>query len=43
MIVELMVQAKLIEKPIAFEEFVDPRFADHAADLKSSQFEAGQN
>jgi NitT/TauT family transport system substrate-binding protein len=41
LIVELMVKAKLIEKPIAFEEFVDPRFAEHAAELTSWKFESG--
>lgn len=41
LIVELMVQAKLIEQPIAFEEFVDPRFAEHAAELTSWTFEPG--
>lgn len=41
LIVDLMVQAKLIQKPIAFEEFVDPRFANKAAALTAWDFEAG--
>ena len=42
LIVDLMLQAKLLGRRIEFEEFVDPRFADGAADLPSWQFEAGQ-
>jgi NitT/TauT family transport system substrate-binding protein len=43
MIVDLMVRAKLLDKPIAFEEFVDPRFAERTAGLQSWQFEAGND
>ncbi|MEO8699776.1 MAG: ABC transporter substrate-binding protein [Kofleriaceae bacterium] len=41
LIVELMVNAKLLDKPISFEEFVDPRFAERTAGLQSWQFEPG--
>ena len=40
-IVDLMVRAKLIAKPIAFEQFVDTRFAEKTAGLQSWQFEPG--
>jgi NitT/TauT family transport system substrate-binding protein len=43
LIVDLMVKAKLLDKPIAFEEYVDPRFAEHAAALTSWHFEPGVN
>ena len=42
LIVDLMMQAKLLDRRIQFEDFVDPRFADGAADLPSWKFEAGQ-
>lgn len=40
-IVDLMVRAKLIGKPIAFEEFVETRFAEKTAGLQSWQFKPG--
>ena len=43
LIVDLMLKAKLLEKPIAFEEFVDPRFAERTAGLQSWQFEPGND
>ena len=43
MIVDLMLQAELIDKPIAFEEFVDPRFAERAASAPAWQFEPGND
>nr|HEX4316884.1 ABC transporter substrate-binding protein [Kofleriaceae bacterium] len=41
LIVELMVEAGLLDKPIAFEDFVDTRFADHAMGLHAWDFEPG--
>jgi NitT/TauT family transport system substrate-binding protein len=40
-IVDLMVHAKLIDTPIAFEQFVDTRFAEKTNGLQSWQFEPG--
>jgi len=40
-IVDLMVRAKLIEKPIPFEEFVETRFAEKTNGLQSWEFEPG--
>ncbi|HEX8536386.1 MAG TPA: hypothetical protein VF664_02905, partial [Cystobacter sp.] len=31
LVTRLMLENKLIDKPIAFEEYVDPRFAEGAA------------
>ena len=36
-------KAKLLDQPIAFEEFVDPRFAERASDLTSWHFEPGND
>jgi NitT/TauT family transport system substrate-binding protein len=41
LIVDLMVKAKLLDKRLEFEEFVDPRFAERTAGLQSWQFEPG--
>lgn len=41
LIVDLMTKAKLLDKPISFEEFVDPRFAEKTAGLRAWEFEAG--
>lgn len=41
LIVELMVKAKLLDKPIAFDDFVDTRFAEKTAGLAAWHFEAG--
>jgi NitT/TauT family transport system substrate-binding protein len=43
LIVDLMVAAKLLDHRLEFEEFVDPRFAEHTAALRSWQFEPGNN
>ena len=43
LIVELMVQAGLLERPIAFEEYVDTRFAERAVGLHGWSFEAGND
>jgi NitT/TauT family transport system substrate-binding protein len=43
LIVDLMVAAKLLDKRIDFEEYVDPRFAEHTASLRSWEFEPGNN
>jgi NitT/TauT family transport system substrate-binding protein len=41
LIVDLMVDAKLLDHGIEFEDYVDPRFAEHASTLHSWQFEPG--
>jgi NitT/TauT family transport system substrate-binding protein len=43
LIVDLMVQAKLLDQRIEFEEYVDPRFAERTAGLRSWQFEPGND
>ena len=43
LIVDLMVKAKLLDKPIPFEDYVDPRFAEHASELRSWKFEPGND
>ena len=42
LIVDLMMQAKLLERRLEFSEFVDTRFADGAAGLSSWRFEPGE-
>jgi len=42
-IVKLMVDAKLLDAPIRFDEFVDARFAEHTAELTSWKFEPGND
>jgi NitT/TauT family transport system substrate-binding protein len=41
LIVELMVEAGLLEHPIPFDDFVDTRFADAAMGLHAWDFEPG--
>lgn len=43
MIVDLMVKTKLLPEPIAFERFVDPRFAERASAQGPWKFEAGND
>jgi NitT/TauT family transport system substrate-binding protein len=43
LIVELMVQAGLLDKPIAFEEYVDTTFAEKTAGLQAWHFEPGND
>jgi NitT/TauT family transport system substrate-binding protein len=40
-IVRMMVETKVLEKPIAFREFVDTRFAEGAQSMKPWRYEAG--
>src|SRR5262245_22272971 len=42
MIVDLMLQAGLLQKPMRFEEYVDTRFAEGASGAASWRFEAGE-
>jgi NitT/TauT family transport system substrate-binding protein len=41
MVVELMLERGLLEEPIAFEEYVDTRFADGAEDAEAWDFGPG--
>jgi len=41
LIVRLMVETGVLEKPIAFEDFVDPRFAEGASHATEWKYEAG--
>jgi NitT/TauT family transport system substrate-binding protein len=41
LIVRMMVETNVLDKPIAFEEFVDTRFAEGAQSMKPWRYEAG--
>jgi NitT/TauT family transport system substrate-binding protein len=43
LIVDLMVEAKLLDHRLEFEDYVDPRFAEHTTTLHSWQFEPGND
>ena len=43
LIVELMVEAKLLDHRLEFEDYVDPRFAEHTTALRGWQFEPGND